>query len=81
MKRVMGCTGPVTARCKKSQLHNATSNEGYGHCHRTQAGLIKVPNRSIEKKSSQNMQRMGARMTWLMAALWIRWLSLVGTYA
>lgn len=40
-----------------------------------------VPNLRTEKKSSQNMQRMGAKMTWLMAALWIRWLSLVGTYA
>lgn len=44
-------------------------------------GREKVPNLSIEKKSNQNMQRMGATMTWLMAALWIRWLSLVGTYA
>lgn len=40
-----------------------------------------VPNRSTEKKSSQNMQRTGATITWLMAALWMRWLSLVGTYA
>lgn len=40
-----------------------------------------IPNLSMEKKSSQNMQRTGAKMTWLMAALWMRWLSLVGTYA
>lgn len=40
-----------------------------------------IPSLSTEKKSSQKMQRVGATMTWLMAALWIPWLSLVGTYA
>lgn len=47
----------------------------------THSEVMRTPNLSAEKKSSQNMQRMGATTTWLMAARWIRWLSLVGTYA
>lgn len=43
--------------------------------------VMRPPSLSVEKKSSQNMQRMGATTTWLMAARWICWLSLVGTYA
>lgn len=73
VKRVTGCTGPI-GREETSRRVNCSAAW-------TEWEVMRSPSLSVEKKSSQNMQRMGATTTWLMAARWIRWLSLVGTYA